>query len=144
MAKKYIDIGLGELQKLLIGKIHEHRLIVLIILVEKYKKADKVSKKRIVNFYLKNLKHVNNWDLVDLSAEYILGGYLLNRDKLLLYKLAKSDNLWERRVAIVSTFAFIKKNKFKETFTICRMLLSDKHDLIHKACGWMLKRNLSF
>jgi 3-methyladenine DNA glycosylase AlkD len=92
-----------------------------------------------VDFYLKNTKYINNWDLVDLSTHYIVGDYLLNKDKQILEKLAKSKNLWERRIAIISTFAFIYKGKSEWTFKIVNLLIKDKHDLIHKACGWMLR-----
>ena len=139
IAKKYSDIDLKTLQKLLASKIHEHRLTALLILVDRYKKTDETGKKRIVNFYLKNTKNINNWDLVDLSAGYILGNYLLEKDKSILYKLAKSNNLWERRIAIMATFGFIKDRQFKDALRISQLLLNDEHDLIHKAVGWMLR-----
>ncbi len=147
IAKRYIEADFKTIQKLLQSKIHEHRLVALLILVEKFKKADEKKRKAIVKFYLKNTKYVNNWDLVDLSADKILGEYLVEKDKSLLKKSAKSTNVWERRISIISTFAFIKRNRFKETFEITKLLLKDRHDLIHKACGWMLrevgKRNQS-
>ena len=96
-------------------------------------------KKSIVNFYLKNSKNVNNWDLVDLTAPNILGDYLIDNDKSILYKLAKSDNLWEKRISIISTLAFIRDKKFDDTIRISKILIDDKHDLIHKAVGWMLR-----
>ncbi|MBI2232868.1 MAG: DNA alkylation repair protein [Candidatus Aenigmarchaeota archaeon] len=139
IANKYITANFTTIKKLLQSKIHEHRLVALLILVEKFRKADEKNRKLIVDFYLKNTNFINNWDLVDLSADKIPGEYLFDKEKSLLYKLAKSKNLWEKRIAIVSTFAFIKKNRFKETFKITRLLLEDKHDLIHKACGWMLR-----
>lgn len=139
VAKKYIDLDLKELQKLLSGKIHEHRLTSLLILVDKYKKADEALKKKIFNFYLKSSKNINNWDLVDLSAPNIIGDFLLNKDKLILYKLAKSKNLWEKRISILATYAFIKNNQFNDTLKISQILLKDSHDLIHKAVGWMLR-----
>ena len=139
ISKKYINLSLSHLQKLLLSKVHEERLAALMILTEKYKKADSKNKKAIIDFYLKNAKNANNWDLVDLSAYKILGDYLIDKDKSILYKLAKSDNLWERRIAIISTFAFIKNKKFYDTFKISEMLLKDNHDLIHKAAGWMLR-----
>ena len=105
-----------------------------------------MGRKKIFNFYLKNTKYVNNWDLVDLSAPKIVGEYLAaqlknsnTKTRQILYKLARSKNLWERRIAIVSTYAFIRQNKFEDTFKIAKMLLNDKHDLIHKAVGWMLR-----
>jgi 3-methyladenine DNA glycosylase AlkD len=139
IAKKYSALPLKEIQKLLSGKIHEHRLTALLILVIKYKEAADNDKKEIVDFYIKNFRQINNWDLVDLSAEKILGDYLLERDKSLLYKLTKSKNLWERRIAIITTFQFIKNNRFNDTLMISEILLNDKHDLIHKAVGWMLR-----
>lgn len=139
IAKKYSGLPLKETQKLLSGKIHEHRLTALLILVIKYKKADDTDKKRISHFYIKNFKHINNWDLVDLSSEKILGEYLLEKDKSLLYRLAKSKNLWERRIAVITTFAFIRNNRFDDTLKISGLLLNDRHDLIHKAVGWMLR-----
>jgi len=147
LAKKYDTLPLKELQKLLSSKYHEHRLTSLLILVIKYSKSDDVEKKGIVEFYLTNTKYINNWDLVDSSADKIIGDYLLERDRSILYELAKSDYLWERRIAILATFRFIKNNQFKDTLKISVLLLSDHHDLIHKAVGWMLreigKRNLS-
>lgn len=139
VAKKYIDLSLEELQKLLSGKTHEHRLTALLILVSKYERADGVLKKAIFNFYLRNAKNINNWDLVDLSAPNIIGDFLLNKDKLILYKLAKSKNLWEKRIAILATYAFIKNNQFNDALEISETLLKDSHDLIHKAVGWMLR-----
>lgn len=137
VARKYIDLSLQDLEELLSSKFHEHRLVALIILVNKYKKAK--DKKEITDFYLKNTKKVNNWDLVDSSAGYILGDYLLDKDKKILYKLAISDNIWERRIAIIATQGFIRSHKFEDTLRIAEILLSDKHDLIHKAVGWMLR-----
>jgi 3-methyladenine DNA glycosylase AlkD len=139
IAKKYIDLTLPQLQKMLENKIHEFRLVALFILVYKYAKSDDKGKKEIADFYLKNTKKVNNWDLVDSSAGYILGDYLLDKDKAILYKLAKSENLWEKRIAIISTQGFIRKNKFDDTLKIAEILINDKHDLIHKAVGWMLR-----
>lgn len=139
LAKKYFDISLDEIQKLLSSKIHEYRLTSLFILVDKYKKADEQGKKKTFDFYLKNTKNINNWDLVDLSAPNIAGDYLLGKDKSSLYKLAKSKNIWERRIAILSTFTFIRNNQFNDALKISEILLKDEHDLIHKAVGWMLR-----
>ena len=137
LAKKYLDLELNEIKKLLSSKIHEYRLTALIILVEKYKKSQ--NKKELYNFYLKNTKYINNWDLVDVTSHLVIGHYLHDKDKNILYKLAKSKNLWERRIAIISTFYFIRKNDFKTTLEISEILIKDKHDLIHKAVGWMLR-----
>lgn len=139
VAKKYTALTLEDLQKLLSSKIHEYRLTSLLILIAKYRKANEEEKKKIADFYLKNSKNINNWDLVDLSSHYILGDYLLHQNKKILYQLAESKNLWERRIAIMATFGFIKQNQFADTFKISLLLLSDKHDLIHKAVGWMLR-----
>ena len=137
IAKKYTTTSLVDVKKLLANKIHECRLVALLILVEKFK--DESQRKKIVDFYLDNIKYVNNWDLVDLSADKILGQFILDKDKSILKKFAASKNLWERRIAIVSTFAFIKQNRFDETLKISKLLISDKQDLIHKAVGWMLR-----
>jgi 3-methyladenine DNA glycosylase AlkD len=121
------------------SKVHEHRLTALLILVSKYQKSDDIEKKKIFDFYLRNIVNVNNWDLVDLSAPKIVGDYLLGKDKSLLYWLAKSDSLWERRIAILSTFKFIASGDFVDAIRISELLLHDPHDLIHKAVGWALR-----
>ena len=139
IAKKYTSLSFDDLQKLLSSKIHEQRLVSLLILISKYKKADGQEKEKIYKFYLKNAKNINNWDLVDLSSHLILGDYLLERDKEILFKLAKSQNLWEKRIAVISTFFFIKNNCFSHSLKIAELLLADKHDLIHKSVGWMLR-----
>jgi 3-methyladenine DNA glycosylase AlkD len=140
IAKKYQDINISDLQKLITKKIHEYRLISLLILIFKYQKSkDKKDQTKFYDFYIKNINFVNNWDLVDLSAPHIIGNYLSNRSHRPLYNLAKSPNLWHRRIAIISTFAFIKKQDFKDTLKIAQLLLNDEHDLIHKATGWMLR-----
>lgn len=139
IAKKYKDIKLPELKKLLYSKYHEARLIALFILTIKYKRTDEKEKREIYNFYLQIIGHVNNWDLVDLSAPSILGDFLLDKDKSVLYKLARSKSLWSRRIAIVSTLNFIRNNQLHDSLNIISMLLNDKEDLIHKACGWMLR-----
>ena len=139
IAKKYYGLNLYKLQELLNSKIHEHRLTSLIILTDKYKKSSEENKGNIFNFYLKNAKNINNWDLVDLSAPKIVGDFLSDKKKNILYELVQSENLWEKRIAIVSTFAFIKKHEFDDTLMIADELLNDTHDLIHKAVGWMLR-----
>jgi 3-methyladenine DNA glycosylase AlkD len=139
VAKRYKDLPLKDLQILLSSKIHEHRLTALLILISKYEKADDSDKEEIFNFYLKNTENINNWDLVDVSAPKIIGEYLYNKDKSILFELAKSNILWERRIAILSTFKFIRNNDFEDALNISRLLLHDKHDLIHKAVGWMLR-----
>ena len=183
LAKKYHDLDLKDLQRLLSSKVHEHRLTSLMILVLKFSKAKEKEQKEIVDFYLKNTKKINNWDLVDLSAHYILGKYYLklpqtnvqgintntlsgaetsskrknhsrilytdikgkfredgfDKDKKVLYQLARSKNLWEKRIGVMATFWFIKNNQFTDSLKIAEILLKDKHDLIHKAVGWMLR-----
>lgn len=139
-------ILIKNIDELLSSRIHEERMISLLILIEKYnlakKQKDEIEKKEIVDFYLEHAKlnHINNWDLVDLTAPKILGNFLVDKkDRKILYSLAKSNNLWERRIAIVSTYAFIRENDFSEALKISKILLKDKHDLMHKAVGWMLR-----
>ena len=139
IAKQCKDLSLKEIEKLLQSKIHEERLLALIILVNQFKKADEGNQKQIFDLYLSNTKYINNWDLVDCSAEYIVGGYLMNRSKNILKLLAQSNLLWERRIAIMATFHFIKQKQHEHTFTIAKILVKDEHDLIHKAVGWMLR-----
>lgn len=145
LAKKYHSLKLVEIGHLLKSPIHEYRLTALLILVDQFSHADETSRQKIVDFYLKSTKYINNWDLVDLSADKILGEFLslnprgVNTKENVLQKLATSNNIWERRIAIVATFAFIKKGQFDITIQIAEKLLSDKHDLIHKAVGWMLR-----
>jgi len=139
IAKKFSqEISLQELTELIRSSIHEVRLCALIILVNKYKKEDR---DKIYQYYLKHLNSVNNWDLVDSSAPHIVGDYLYNnpeKSKILL-EFSHSENLWVRRISIVSTFAFIKNNEFNKTLAIAKLLFNDEHDLIHKAVGWMLR-----
>ncbi len=139
IASRYVDLPLNDLRELLGSKIHEHRLTALLILVSKYRRADSAGKSGIFFFYLRNTAHVNNWDLVDLSAPRIIGDYLCDKDRAILFKLAKSDNLWERRIAVLSAFSFIANNDFEDALSIAKLLLQDKQDLIHKAVGWMLR-----
>ncbi len=140
IALKYNDLLLSDVKKLLTSRVHEERLIGLLILVSKYKKGDETMKKKIFDFYISNTKGINNWDLVDLTAPKIVGDYLLDKDKSILEKLARSENLWERRIAIIATFQFICLDRnYDATFKIANQLLSDKHDLIQKAVGWMLR-----
>lgn len=139
LVAKYKDLPRTDLQTLLNSKIHESRLIALLILVKQYEKGDEKTKKTIVDFYLKNTKNINNWDLVDISSHHILGHYYLDRDKALLFELARSKNLWEKRIAVIATFEFIRNLRFADSLKIAAILLRDKHDLIHKAVGWMLR-----
>lgn len=136
---EYKDLGLKEIEKLLHSKFHEERLIALLILVAQFSKGSEHVRKKIFDFYLKNTKYTNNWDLVDLSSHEIVGQYLLNKNCFILERLVKSKNIWERRIAVLATFNFIKNNKCDESLRIAEMLLQDEHDLIHKAVGWMLR-----
>ena len=142
VAKKYQNVSLKIIKQLLTSKIHEERLCAFEILCFKYEKSSvEKEKRKIYNFCLKNRKGMNNWDLVDLTAPYIIGDFLSNKNKEreILYKLVKSNNLWDKRIAIISTVAFIKNNQFQDTIKISEILLNDSHDLIHKAVGWMLR-----
>ena len=141
LAKRYSTISLADIQTLLYSKIHEHRLTALFILILQYGKLkSQTERKLFVDFYLANAKSVNNWDLVDQSAPNILGTYLLNEtDRSCLYSLVKSKNLWERRIAVLATFAFIRNGDFADTIKLSELLLKDSHDLMHKAVGWMLR-----
>jgi 3-methyladenine DNA glycosylase AlkD len=139
VAKEFKTASLREIAKLLASSIHECRLTALLILVGQYQRADKKIKARIAKFYVAHAKQINNWDLVDSSASYILGAELTDKKRDILYTFARSKNLWERRIAIVSTQAFIRHDDFIDTFKIAELLISDTHDLIHKATGWMLR-----
>ncbi len=139
LAKEYREITVKEVKQLLRSAIHEERLLALFILVLKYSKGNEAEKKRIYELYLKNTQFINNWDLVDSSAHHIIGAFLVDKRKEPLYSLAKSMNLWERRISIISTFYFIKHGKYAETLKISEILLTDEQDLIHKAVGWMLR-----
>jgi 3-methyladenine DNA glycosylase AlkD len=139
IAKRFPDTALSEIEKLLDDPVHEFRLTALLILIELYKKADEEEKDKIVKFYLKKTSGINNWDLVDLSAPQIIGDYFYSRNRDKLYQLVKSTHLWEQRIAVVSTYYFIKRKDFNEILAFSEMLLEHKHDLIHKATGWMLR-----
>lgn len=135
LAKKYQSLSLNEIEELLNNPIHEYKFISIIILTNQFIN----NEKKIFNFYIKHSRKINNWDLVDVSAYKIVGRYLLNKDKKILYQFARSKNLWQRRISIISTYYFIKNNKFNDCLNICNLLINDKHDLIHKASGWMLR-----
>lgn len=189
IANKYRDLDFAGIKELIHSRIHEERLIALLILVHNFNRGNKNIRERIYKFYLGNTKYINNWDLVDLSADKIVGEYLLNDKKLFvrqprisddarqisnlplsnsaslskirhpseqkpnfnssesglphmsnaLLNLAKSESIWERRIAVLATFQFIKNNQFDNSLEIAKMLLGDKHDLVHKAVGWMLR-----
>lgn len=139
IAKQFPDLPLVELKKLLASAWHEERQTALFVLVGQYERGDEKSRRAIYKFYLAHTDRINNWDLVDLSAHKIVGEYLVRKDRDILYKLARSKNLWGRRIAIISTAAFIRRNDFSDTLKIAKILLRDEHDLIHKAVGWMLR-----
>jgi len=138
-AEKFKDISLGEIQCLLRSAYHEERLCALLLLVQKYSQVSIADRKIVHEFYLKNTRYINNWDLVDLSAHLIVGAHLEDKDRRPLYTLARSKSLWERRIAIIATFHFIKHHQFADTLKIARILLNDQESLIHKATGWMLR-----
>ena len=139
IAKANIWTPLTEIKILLKSKYHEARLCALLILTERFKKSGESERKEIFDFYFRNTSCVNSWDLVDLSCPTIVGEYLLDKDRDILYKLAKSKYLWEQRIAIVSTYAFIRKNDFFDTLELSERLFDHKHHLMHKAVGWMLR-----
>ncbi len=139
IAKQFNNLLLPEIEKLLESPVHEHRLAALIIMTNQSKKADQVHKKALYDLYLKRTDRINNWDLVDTSCRDVVGGYLMDKPRAPLYKLAKSKDLWERRIAIVSTWQFIRERQLNDTFAIAELLMDDTHDLIHKAVGWMLR-----
>jgi 3-methyladenine DNA glycosylase AlkD len=139
VAKEFQDTPLREIKIILASRRHEERLLALLMLVRQYAKGNEALKKRIYGLYLKSTRYINNWDLVDLSAPNIIGTYLLDKSRKPLYAFAKSKDLWKRRIAIVSTFTFIRRNVFDDTLRISKILLKDDHDLLHKAVGWMLR-----
>jgi len=139
VAKKYSQLPLAEAEKLLHSRIHEERLTALLILDGLFKRGDSQTQEKIYKIYLKNTRYINNWDLVDLSAPNIVGARLYKRDRKILYRLAKSKSLWERRIAILATFYFIRQSDCADTLKIAKLLLTDQHDLMHKAAGWMLR-----
>lgn len=140
VTKKYLNAQFDDIEKLLHSPIHELRLSALLALVLKFKKhKDDNTHKSIVDFYLANTSYINNWDLVDLSCLYILGEYLYEQPHDVLFHLSESNNMWEQRIAIVSTLAFIRKGKFDTTLVLAEKFLTHKHDLMHKATGWMLR-----
>lgn len=139
--KYFLNISFEITKQFLYSMYHEYRLFALLVLVAKYQhsKTTTEEKTEIYNFYIQNIHQVNNWDLVDVTAPHIVGAYLYNRDKSILYTYSRSEELWLRRISIVSTFYFIKKGSFDDTFALAKILLNDPHDLIHKAVGWALR-----
>ncbi|HIF37125.1 MAG: DNA alkylation repair protein [Methanobacteriota archaeon] len=140
IAKKHIDISIADMKTLIQSKYHEERFLGLIILVNKYAKTkDKKNRNQLYKIYVSSFKYINNWDLVDVTCPHVTGKHLIDKDRTILYKWAKSEDLWTKRIAMVSTFSFIRKNDLEDTFKIAEILLHDEHDLIHKAVGWMLR-----
>ena len=139
LARKYQGISIEKAYRLLKSRFHEKRLLSLLMLINIFKKANEEDKEFIYTLYLNNANFINNWDLVDCSAEHIVGAYLQERNKQPIYNLANSKSLWERRISIISTFHFIKNEEFIESLKVSEILLHDKEDLIHKAVGWMLR-----
>ncbi|GAB2930981.1 DNA alkylation repair protein [Micromonospora polyrhachis] len=133
------DLSLAETAELLTSSVHEERLTSLFILVRKFTKGDEEDRGRVFHLVLANTDRINNWDLVDSSAPYIVGPWLIDKDRSVLDRLAESGLVWDRRIAIMATFAFIKAGDFQWTFRLGERLLSDPHDLVHKAVGWMLR-----
>ncbi|MGD9171542.1 MAG: DNA alkylation repair protein [Candidatus Thiodiazotropha sp.] len=138
-ARTYRNIPIKQLLQLLRSDYHEERLCALLIMVLKYHQGGNDEKETVFQRYLSNTRHINNWDLVDSSAYHIVGQHLEDRDRGILYRLARSESLWERRIAIIATLHFIKKQEYVDTLKISLELLDDSHDLIHKAVGWMLR-----
>jgi 3-methyladenine DNA glycosylase AlkD len=139
LSAEFADAALKTLKALLRSKVHEERTLALMILVRQFARGDEKLRERIYDFYLEHARFINNWDLVDGSAPYIVGPFLWKRECKPLYVLAKSASLWEKRIAILSTFYFIRENDFADALKISEILLADRHDLIHKAVGWMLR-----
>ncbi len=140
IAKQNKDLSLKQVEQLLRSKIHEHRMVALLILIEQYKRADEQGKKEIYTLYMKSYDYINNWDLVDVTAPHIVGDYLSDKkDRKKLYTFARSNHLWKKRIAMISCFTFIRDKDFSDALKIAKILLQDKHDLIHKAVGWMLR-----
>ena len=139
LSKQFDSIPVSTLRQLLRSSMHEERMLGLLIMVRRYARGDVRGRQRVFDLYLAHTRCVNNWDLVDLSAPSIVGVHLTDRDRGLLCELASSDNLWERRIAIIATLHFIRRREFADTLAITRQLLGDREDLIHKAAGWMLR-----
>jgi 3-methyladenine DNA glycosylase AlkD len=139
LVREYRDLDHDLVLEMLVSEWHEERLLALMLLVDQYVRGDDLRRDRIHRAYLGHTRYINNWDLVDASAERIIGPHLEARNIELLERLARSDNIWERRIAIISTFHFIKRDEFRPTLKIAELLLRDTHDLIHKAVGWMLR-----
>lgn len=141
VCKQFANLPLPEVQKLFDSPVHEHRLAAVILLANQYKKADAQMRESIFNLYLKNARagRINNWDLVDVSAEFVIGPHIQHTDRKLLFDLAKSDDIWRRRIGIMSAFYYLKQGDAATTLELAEVLLHDRHDLIQKAVGWQLR-----
>lgn len=141
VAKKHLAMPLNEIIELLQSEWHEVRLCALLMMCKRFKKGDSATRKDIFNYYIENTGRINNWDLVDLSAPTIVGGYLMDKPRDLLYRMAESELLWDNRIAIVATLAFIKHKDSDDTYRLALKMMNHKHDLMHKAIGWMLRES---
>lgn len=139
LAKKYQGVSIVPIRRLLCSTYHEDRLLALLLLTDTFSRGDDAIKELVFDMYLKNTRFINNWDLVDASAPPIVGAFLWEKDRSVLFELATSKDLWKRRISVIATFYFIKRGDFNETLKIATILLSDEEDLIHKAVGWMLR-----
>jgi 3-methyladenine DNA glycosylase AlkD len=139
VAREFRSLSLADLRRLLASRWHEERLVALVILVDRYPRAGEAERKAIYRLYIASTDRINNWDLVDASAPQIVGAHLAKRSRAPLYRLVKSKSVWERRIAIMATFHFIRLGEFDDSLALTAALLDDKHDLIHKAAGWMLR-----
>jgi 3-methyladenine DNA glycosylase AlkD len=140
LAKQFLDLPLSQIDRLLCNEIHEARSLALEIMVWRYSRSDEPAQRLIFSLYIRRLRYINNWDLIDGSAPTIIGGYLeVHPDNALIRKLVSSEVVWHRRIAVLGTFHQIRTGKFKPTLQLCKTLLGDPHDLMHKACGWMLR-----
>jgi 3-methyladenine DNA glycosylase AlkD len=139
LARQYRDLPLRDVDSLLRSAWHEERLLALLLWVDRYRRGDAMQRQQIYQKYLRSTRYINNWDLVDTSAPYIVGAFLAEKDKRVLFRLARSANLWKRRIAVLATSRFIRDGRFTEILKIATLLLHDEHDLIHKAVGWMLR-----
>ncbi len=139
LAKEFSAISLKDIQQLLRSAIHEERLLALLLMVQRFQRCGENEREKLYRLYLASTRYINNWDLVDVSAGQIVGGWLFDKSRKPLYQLARSDSLWERRIAIMATSHFIKRGEFAESLQLSERLLQDEHDLIHKAVGWMLR-----
>ncbi|MDQ3684141.1 MAG: DNA alkylation repair protein [Acidobacteriota bacterium] len=139
LSAKYHDLSLPHVEQLLQSPFHEDRMLAVLIFIRRYGRGDEATKAKVYRLYLKNRKFINNWDLIDVSAAHVVGAFLWDKDRGMIHRLAQSNNLWDRRIAIISTFYFIRRGEFDETLAVARILLLDAGDLIHKAVGWMLR-----